>query len=55
MHIVIYVKCWFGMIVIIKFVILANIGKCLVQNTKVQHCHMPNPANWHDPSFIQWP
>jgi len=40
--------------VIIRLVILVDIGKCLVQNTEVQHCHMPEPASWHDPSSIQW-
>jgi hypothetical protein len=54
MRIVSYEKRWFGMNVIIRLVVLGDIGKCLVQNTKFQHCHMPEPASWHDPSSIQW-
>jgi hypothetical protein len=30
--IVSYEKCWFGKIVIIRLVIMGDIGKCLVQN-----------------------
>jgi len=54
MRIVNYEKYWFGMNVIIRLVILGDIGKCLVQNTKVQHCHKPKATSWHDPSSIQW-
>lgn len=54
MHIVNYDKCWFAMNVIIRLVILGDIGKCLVQNTKFQHCHMPEPASGHDPSSNPW-